>query len=337
MGEKFSAPSSSPYEPLPVSVLMPVFNTRRFLDQAIRSILGQTHEAFELICVNDGSTDGSLEIIEHYAQIDRRVIVLDRPNTGLVGALNDGLAVARGKYIARIDADDIALPHRLQIQIRAMESDPSLVAMGCHYRYIDEEDQIIRTMTPPTDHEEIDRTHLRGEKGCVIPHPAMMLRTAAVRHIGGYSQRFPTAEDLDLCLRLAEIGQLANLPQILAMLRLRITSISRTRTAQQIRDTDGAVREAWRRRGQPVPEWYFMPEPLSEYSAAGYHGLWARWALEEGNYRTARHHGLIMLRKNPFRPAHVRTFVRVMMGPLGDPVARWLRGRRRSPSLAHAR
>src|SRR4051812_10668575 len=103
-----------------ISVVMPVYNCQRYLASAIGSILTQSYADFEFVIVDDGSTDRSREIIEGFAKKDSRVKLISRPNTGIVGALNDGVAAARGKYIARMDADDISMPERFQKQLDYM-------------------------------------------------------------------------------------------------------------------------------------------------------------------------------------------------------------------------
>src|ERR1051326_2264165 len=120
-----------------VSVLVPVYNAARYLDVAISSVLRQTFSDFELIAVDDGSKDDSKKILEHFSANDARIRVISRPNTGIVGALNDGLAVARGEFIARMDADDVALPGRFQAQLDYLRGHPDCIAVGTAVQIID--------------------------------------------------------------------------------------------------------------------------------------------------------------------------------------------------------
>src|SRR5262249_11393927 len=113
-----------------VSVVMPVYNTESYLTDSIGSILRQTYLDWELICVDDGSNDGSLGILRRFETKDPRVRVITRPNTGVTRARNDGMAVARGRYIAVMDSDDIALTERLERQVDYMESHPACVGLG---------------------------------------------------------------------------------------------------------------------------------------------------------------------------------------------------------------
>jgi len=119
-----------------VSVVMPAYNTEAYLSDAVGSILGQTFLDWELICVDDGSSDGSLEILRHYEGADSRVRVITRPNTGVARARNDGMRVAAGRYIAAMDSDDVALPERLSRQVDYMESHPDCVGLGAAVRIV---------------------------------------------------------------------------------------------------------------------------------------------------------------------------------------------------------
>src|SRR5262245_4670824 len=113
-----------------VSVVMPVYNAAAYVAQAVESIRAQTLGDFEFIIVNDGSTDRSPRLLEGFAARDSRIKLISRPNTGIVGALNDGVAAARGELIARMDADDVSLPTRLEKQVTFMRSHPQVVALG---------------------------------------------------------------------------------------------------------------------------------------------------------------------------------------------------------------
>ncbi|MEO1235937.1 MAG: glycosyltransferase family 2 protein, partial [Planctomycetota bacterium] len=120
-----------------ISVLMPVYNCGVYLDAAVRSVRDQTWTDLELVAVNDGSTDGSLDVLQRHADEDERVVVIDQPNGGIVAALNAGLARCRGAFIARMDGDDVAYPHRLERQLAWMRAHPEAVAVGCQTRVID--------------------------------------------------------------------------------------------------------------------------------------------------------------------------------------------------------
>src|SRR3954465_13575599 len=113
-----------------VSVVMPVYNAQRYLAEAVDSILAQTWRYFEFVIVDDGSTDRSPKLLERYAVRDSRIKLTLRPNTGIVGALNDGIAAASGEFPARMDADDVALPRRLEKQVAYLTELPKVMALG---------------------------------------------------------------------------------------------------------------------------------------------------------------------------------------------------------------
>ncbi len=236
-----------------ISVVMPTYNAERYVARAIDSILAQTLADFEFIIVDDGSADRSLEIIRQYQRRDDRIRVLSRPNTGVVGAANDGLALARGELLARMDADDISYPQRFKRQVAFLDDHSDCVAVGAWVRRVDCDGRPTNNdYLAPLTHAEIDaRWHLLGIGGG-IAHPTAMLRTAVVRRIGGYRDFCP-AEDIDLFLRMAEQGELANLPEILLDYRMHGESLSQAGRARGEWNSCVAAVAAHRRRGLRIP------------------------------------------------------------------------------------
>ena len=159
---------------------MPVYNGARYVAEAIDSILAQTFSDFEFIIVDDGSTDRSLKIIRNYEKRDARIKVISRPNTGIVGALNDALAAAESEFIARMDADDVALPDRFQAQLDYVRNNPDVVALGSRVIGIDPCGCELFRSEHKLDHDAIDAELLNGV-GWAIVHPAAMLRRDAVQ------------------------------------------------------------------------------------------------------------------------------------------------------------
>src|SRR5678816_2359139 len=155
-----------------VSVIIPVYNGARFLATAIQSLLAQTLTDFEIIAVNDGSTDDSKRILDRAAAGDPRIRVLSRPNTGIVGALNDGIAMACGELVCRMDADDISLPQRLEKQVAYLAGHPECVAVGTDVLYTDPEGAPLVRHYPDEDHEGIVEQLLNGNGGALI-HPTI--------------------------------------------------------------------------------------------------------------------------------------------------------------------
>jgi len=200
-----------PGSPSPkISVIMAVHNGEEYLREAIKSIVGQTFDDFELIVVDDGSTDKSTEIIRASADRRLRFIPLER-NVGLANALNCGISAARGELIARMDSDDVALPGRFQAQFERMKSEPGLVLLGSSFNYIDTDGCILKNQPMKTDDATI--RHKLFNDCNQFCHPSVMMRRDAVLIAGGYrtlAGRY--AQDYDLWLRLAEVGSIANLP-----------------------------------------------------------------------------------------------------------------------------
>ncbi len=284
-----------------VSVLMPVYNAEKFINEAVESILNQTFSEFEFIIINDGSTDQSEAILKDFQKRDQRVKVISGPNKGYSTRLNEGLGYAKGDYIARMDADDIALPERFAKQVAFLEDHPNYVAVGSRTLLIDEEGLAIMPFSEQTSHEEIDAAHMTGRGGS-ISHPSVMLRRETLQSVGGYRENMEPAEDLDLFLRLAEIGKLANLPDLLLKYRLHPKSVGHSRRLEQQKAAMIAVIEAHRRRGLTPPS---IPPSIpdeNEDSVSELHYRWTWWALGAGNVETARKHAFLALRKKPVSP-----------------------------------
>jgi glycosyltransferase involved in cell wall biosynthesis len=234
-----------------VSVVMPVYNTEAYLADAIGSILAQTFTDWELICVDDGSSDCSLDVLRRYERADSRIRVISRSNTGVARARNEGMALARGRYIAAMDSDDVALAERLRRQVDYMESHPECVGLGAAVRIVGPDLMPIKEELRALDHETIDSQALAGN-GAAIRQPVAIFRTDAIRQVGGYRNELLAQEDTDLYLRLAEIGRLANLPDLLLLYRQREDSFCRARRALVYQYRPKVIHDARIRRGLPV-------------------------------------------------------------------------------------
>jgi glycosyltransferase involved in cell wall biosynthesis len=230
-----------------VSVLLPVYNGGVFLEPALESIRAQTFTDFECLVLDDGSTDGSAGVVQRLADRDARFRVIRRENRGLVATLNELLDEARGELIARMDADDVALPNRFQMQVDFLAAHPDVVCVGGAHWIIDEADRTIACVENPVDDAAIQSLALRGHT--TICHPAAMIRASALVGLGGYRAEFYPTEDLDLWLRLGEVGRLANLADPVIKYRFHSGSISGQ--AAQGKQRLAAVRTceaAWARR-----------------------------------------------------------------------------------------
>ncbi len=268
-----------------VSVILPVYNGERFLPSAIRSILAQTFRDFELVAVDDGSTDDSRELLEGFGRTDSRVRVLSRPNTGIVGALNDGVAVAVGKYLARMDADDVSLPDRLARQVGFLEVHPQCVAVGSDVLYTDPEGLPLIRHRPAEAHDGIVAQLVEGNGGALV-HPTVVFQRVAVEKVGGYRQEYKFIEDLDLFLRLSEIGELANMPDVLLHYRQHFMSINRTCGDRETLRRKVVAPYRARRGLRDLPD--AVPDPKAPSCKADWRRHWAYDAVRGGSSRTAK-------------------------------------------------
>ena len=209
--------------PPPLSVLMPVYNTSPYLRDAITSVLGQTFGDFELIVVDDGSTDGSREIAEELTRDESRLRVFERSRLGVARVLNEGLQLCRSPLIARMDSDDIALPQRFEWQLAYLSERSDCVIVGGQADMIDEDGDPFGWLNTPLDHDDIVAGLEKGE-GAIV-HSTAVYRAAAVRDVGGY-RADRLAEDVDLFIRLAGEGRVANLSRQLLHYRKREDSVT---------------------------------------------------------------------------------------------------------------
>jgi glycosyltransferase involved in cell wall biosynthesis len=206
-----------------VSVLMPVFNGERHLAAAIDSILAQTFPDFELVVVDDGSTDGSRAIVARYGDPRVRLIALEQ-NAGLSHALNRGLEAVSAALVARQDADDLAEPQRLERQVAAMRDQPDVALLGSRAIAIDEDGRGTGTVWRPASPASVLWYSLVDNP---FIHTAMMFRTAAVRHEGGFDPCYdPFSQDWALWCRVMARHRYANLPDTLVRYRVRASSIT---------------------------------------------------------------------------------------------------------------
>lgn len=230
-----------------ISVLMPVYNAENYIKDAVESILNQTLTDFEFIIINDGSTDGTLAILESYAKLDGRICLISRENKGLIDTLNEGITLVKSPLIARMDADDIALPSRFEEQFNYLTSHPDVICVGGASIIIDEESRELNLLLLPVSDDEIQNKALLGH--CPINHPAAMFSTQAIKSLNGYRKDFYPSEDLDLWLRMGEIGKLANLKNAVIKYRFISNSISGRMAEEQNSTARKACEEAWSRRG----------------------------------------------------------------------------------------
>jgi GT2 family glycosyltransferase len=213
-------------EPAPlISILMPVFNTARYLVEALESICTQTFGDFELVVVDDGSTDGSARVLEQFAMRESRMRLITRENRGLIATRNELLVESRGELLAWMDSDDSSLPHRLARQVGAFREDSALACLGSSAQCIDPDGNFLKIERWPTEPEQI----LAGQQvGGAMRFPTTMMRRAQALRVGGFREPFKIGEDLDFLLRLSRYGKMANLPDVLYLYRQHVASVCAT-------------------------------------------------------------------------------------------------------------
>jgi glycosyltransferase involved in cell wall biosynthesis len=235
-------------EQILVSVVMPVYNTAHFLPETIESILEQTHRHIEFFIVDDASPDDSWRVIEDYARRDNRIVAIRNDvNVGVVRTRNTGVALARGKYVALMDGDDVALPERIARQVAYLEDHPGCGACGSNIYEIDAAGSLRRTVTFPTEDEQIKRSFFFITP---VRHSTLMVRKECFDRLGLYADM---PEELDLLMRIGRTYQLANLPECLVKYRVHGNNYILTDHRTIIRWTLRTRRKAIRVYGYRMP------------------------------------------------------------------------------------
>lgn len=208
-----------------LDVLLPVKDGMPYIKDSIESILAQTFDDFLLFIIDDGSTDQTKAVIAEFANNDPRINLIDFEGKGLIDALNAGLERSTSPFIARMDADDISIPIRFERQISYLQTHPDVDVVGSWTDLIDQRGYLLDTITRyPTSPRDI-RQHLFANKN-PLAHPTIMMRGDKVKALGGYRSPLKAAEDFDLWLRMAETGDLANLPEPLLRYRIHPDQVS---------------------------------------------------------------------------------------------------------------
>jgi hypothetical protein len=195
-----------------ISIVMPVYNSGEWLKLAITSVQNQSLEDFELLIIDDGSTDQSEFVIAEAARNDSRIRAVHQDHLGIATALNRGIAMARCHFLARMDADDVAHPERLQRQLEFLEKCSEVAALGTWAHVIDEKGSRIADLRPEVKPSALKKLLVKQNP---FIHSSMVLSKDLVKSLGGYRAVLNGAEDYDLWLRISERAQLANLPEFL--------------------------------------------------------------------------------------------------------------------------
>lgn len=240
-----------------VLIIMSVYNNERYIREAIDSLQKQTFTDFELWLVNDGSTDGTSLILEEFAKKDSRVhIIINEHNLGLTKSLNIALRHAEGIYIARMDADDIALPERFKKQVAFLDAHPEIGMVGTAYEWIDEAGNVLGSRKIVTEPTELQKKLIHKNQ---FMHGSVMIRKTLIDQACGYDERYRKTQDYDLWLRLSRTCQFANLPEVLMQKRVTKGMISFKSEKEQIRCANRARWNALKRGDYPIwCAWYLV-------------------------------------------------------------------------------
>lgn len=239
-----------------VSVILSVKNGEAYLGQALSSVFRQTFTDFELVVVDDGSTDRTPEILGSIS--DPRLTVITQSNVGLTVSLNRALARSRGDLIARMDADDVAHPERFAWQIAYLDAHPEVGLLGTACQEITPEGRVVTTVVPPANDAQIRRALIHRNP---FIHSSIMARRGVIERAGRYDERLEVAQDYDLWLRMSRLTRMANLARPLVQRRLTPGRVS-SRDTERLR---AELRVKWRAlRSRTYPFWcaVFLAKPL---------------------------------------------------------------------------
>ncbi len=216
-----------------ISIVVSVYNADKTITNMIDSVLNQTYKNFELILINDGSTDNSLNIIKQYYKEDSRIVIIDKENSGLTKSLNIGLKKAQGKYIARLDADDVWLPSKLQKQVAFLEDNIEYALLGTAYNEIDDNGKVI--YNKQRTRRLFSYADIIGNIEKLNPffHSSVLFRRELLETIGFYNEKFQYTQDYEYWIRIVSKNKAANLPEILASRRYGENMISISKEKEQ--------------------------------------------------------------------------------------------------------
>jgi len=232
-----------------VTVLMPAYNAEKYIETAIESIIDQTYKDFEFIIVNDCSTDSTLDIIERYAKQDKRIkIISNKENQKIAQTLNNGLKEAKGKYIARLDADDWSYPERLEKQVNFMEENPDVVLSSGNMEICDGELNKKNISNYPLSDKNIRKVFLQYNP---TVSPAMIWRREISEEIGGFSVN-TMSEDYMFFMDMSSKGEVANLKDVLIKYRVLNTSASSTQMRRAHLSTIQIALTGFLKYGYPI-------------------------------------------------------------------------------------
>lgn len=239
---------------LKVSVIMSVYNGEKYLKEAIESIFNQSFGDFEFIIVDDGSSDNTLKILKEYAKKNSRVkIIKNKNNIGLTKSLNKAIQDAKGEYIARMDADDISLPKRLEKQVKFMEKNPKVGLLGAAYYQMNSKGEIVGKNIFPISNKKLQKVLIKYNH---FFHASVMIRKNILNEVGLYNENIKSAQDYDLWFRIARVSKITNLSEFLMIQRYSMERISIDYKNEQMRSSI-KIRKNAIRKGQ-YPLWCYI-------------------------------------------------------------------------------
>ncbi len=230
-----------------VSFLLPVYNGETFLQETLHSILEQTYDNFEVIAIDDGSKDNSLSILRKYEKIDNRVKVHSRENRGLVATLNQAIGLSKGELLARLDADDLCVPKRLEWQVATMQSNPKAAICCGFFEMVSEDGEFLHKQLVPTHSEDLVRLMYTRNP---IAHASVMLRKSLLPK-KLYNPKVGPTEDFEFWTRLATSHEVVCAPHVLMRYRINTNGIMHTIGHQQWDHMAKHYNYFWQEKGLP--------------------------------------------------------------------------------------
>jgi glycosyltransferase involved in cell wall biosynthesis len=279
-----------------ISVLLPFYNAEKYLGEAIESVLAQTHRDLELILIDDGSTDGGTAIAKGYAAKDPRIRFIQQANAGISETLNRGLKLARNEWVARMDADDVMMPNRLERQLDFISRQPDIAIASSFVYYINSRGRIIgQSKSEYSDPAAVAKAYANRQL-IGFTHPAVIMRKSVIEAVGGYRDQFLAAEDTDLWNRVVETGALVVVqPEHLLKYRIHNESVSVAKAffaAEQVAWLKACMRARRSGQAEPTKEQFLAKQAERSvfqkfnsirkiYSKAQYKAAVAAWANRE--------------------------------------------------------
>ena len=285
-----------------VTVVMPVFNGERFLQESLDSVFAQTFQDFEMLCVDDGSTDNSAAVLTQYGE---RIRVLRQKNAGQSVARNAGVTVAKGQYVAFLDQDDLWYPSKLMHQVAALDADPDIVLVHCDFDRIDDGGRMMQEGAGMSERATALASPMGQLIGEALIFPsAMMIRKTAYEQVGGFHRELQGFEDFDLIARLKERGRFMMLEETGMAYRVHGHGFTRAGGLHIIRS-----REKFLRRMQELYPGDRAKQMIVQRMLADCYSDWGLHEVRAGNKEEGRRKLLQSLRCNPTK---LRTYSRLL-------------------------